>query len=156
MIDYIKMKRTTGKLIIFLICNIFIISLAFWIAFQVEKRESMHPISFMSWFNNGKITPSGLFVSLVFGMVFGFLDNFFLWVGVDKMMEFIPGGTLTKGAWGNTYSDFMGATIGASIASIASNLLNLDPSPPIWINAIAMPIGCIIGMYSGKMITGTD
>ncbi len=108
----------------------------------------------MEWFNQGKITPKGLFVSLLFGIVFGFLDNFFLWMGIDNMMAFIPGGTLTKGAWGNTYSDFIGATVGAAIASIGVDLVDADTTPPIWINAIAMPIGCIMGMLTGKALTG--
>ena len=63
------------------------------------------------------------------------------------MMAFIPSGTLTKGAWGNTYSDFIGATVRAAIASIGVDLVDVDESPPIWINAIAMPIGCIMGMW---------
>ena len=77
-----------------------------------------------------------------------------LWMGVDKMMAYIPGGILTKSAWGNTYSDFIGATIGAAIASIGQDLLNVDNTPPIWINAVGMVVGCIMGMTVGKLITG--
>jgi uncharacterized membrane protein YhdT len=144
----------------FILFNIIIISLSFFIAYQVKeyklREQSKEPEGFIHWFNQGKITLKGLFVSLIFGIVFGFLDNFFLWMGIDSMMEFIPGGTLTKGAWGNTYSDFMGATLGAAIASIGGNLIDTDETPPIWINAIAMPIGCIIGMKVGKFITKKD
>jgi len=141
----------------FIAFNIIIISLSFFIAFQVKeyslKKEGKNSEGFLEWFNQGNITFKGLFVSLIFGMVFGFLDNFFLWMGIDKMMEFIPGGTLTKSAWGNTYSDFIGATLGSSISSIGVDLINIDETPPIWINAIAMPIGCIMGMRLGKFIT---
>jgi len=129
-------------------------ALAYYVRIHTDQGEKKDVPSFMDWFNQGKVTLKGVFISLLFGTVFGFMDNFFLWVGIDKMMPFIPGGTLTKGAWGNTYSDFIGATIGASVASIGKDLLNSDPSPPIWINAIAMPLGCVLGMYGGKAMVG--
>ena len=151
------MKKQISHIIKFVIFNIILIILAFFVAFQVRKytlkKKHKKTETFIEWFNQGKITPKGLFVSLLFGIVFGFLDNFFLWMGIDNMMSFIPGGTLTKGAWGNTYSDFIGATVGAAIASIGVDLVGTDSSPPIWINAIAMPIGCIMGMFMGKLIT---
>jgi hypothetical protein len=57
---------------------------------------------------------------------------------------------------GNTYSDFIGATLGGAISSIGVDLFATDETPPIWVNAIAMPIGCIIGMRVGKFITKKD
>ena len=151
-------KSSYNKLLKFLIFNIIFILLSFYTAFKIKqntlKRDHKEPIQFVEWINQGEITIKGLVVSLLFGIVFGFLDNLFLWIGIDSMMDFIPGGTLTKGAWGNTYSDFIGATVGASIASIGKSMLNVDDSPPIWINAVAMPLGCILGMLVGKNITG--
>ena len=143
----------------FVIFNVILISFAFWIAYRINKAKNGNgngngKYTFLNWFNQGKITPKGLAVSLIFGIMFGFLDNFFLWMGVDKMMAYIPGGILTKSAWGNTYSDFIGATIGAAIASIGQDLLNVDNTPPIWINAVGMVVGCIMGMTVGKLITG--
>ncbi len=146
----VELKKRVWYFIIF---NVILISASFYVAYLVH--ESTHKDKgFIDWFNQGKITIRGLIISLIFGIVFGFLDNLFMWMGLDKMMSFIPGGTLTKGAWGNTYSDFIGATVGASIASIGQDLFDDDPSPPIWINAIAMPLGCILGMFAGKFITG--
>ena len=147
------MNKSAKKLLYFLIVNFVLILGSFYIAYVVHKRVGKNE-GFVEWFNQGKVTLKGLFISLIFGIVFGFLDNFFLWMGIDRMMDFIPGHTLTKGAWGNTYSDFIGATVGASISSIGRDLLDEDPTPPIWINAIAMPFGCILGMYAGRYLTG--
>ena len=144
----------------FILFNIIIIFSSLYIAYHVKlyslRKDHEEPIGFVDWINQGKVTISGLAISLVFGVVFGFLDNLFLWIGIDNMMDFIPGGTLTKGAWGNTYSDFIGATVGASIASIGKSLLDVDEPPPIWINAVAMPIGCILGMVVGRSITSKN
>ena len=151
-------KTSFNKLYNFVLFNIILISISFYTAFRIKQyslqQNNKEPIGFLDWINQGKITLKGITVSLLFGIVFGFLDNLFLWIGIDSMMNFITGGTLTKGAWGNTYSDFIGATVGASIASIGESLLNVDDSPPIWINAVAMPLGCILGMMVGKSMTG--
>ena len=151
------MNKSNKQILNFILLNTVLIVVSFYIAYLVHSnsKKNKHK-TFLDWFNQGKVTIKGLFVSLIFGMVFGFMDNFFLWMGIDKMMAFIPGHTLTKGAWGNTYSDFIGATVGAAVASIGQDLLNSDPSPPIWINAIAMPLGCILGMYAGKLLTGKN
>ena len=141
-----------------LLITVFLIIFSFGIAYKVhmytKKDEKRKSLSFIDWFNQGKITMIGLLVSTIFGLVFGFLDNFFLWMGIDKMMSFIPGGTYTKAAWGNTYSDFVGATVGAAISSIGKDLVTYDADPPIWINAISIPLGCIMGMKMGRFIFG--
>ena len=151
-------KSSFNKLYKFVLFNIILICISFYTAFRIKQyslqQNNKEPIGFLDWINQGKITLKGITVSLLFGIVFGFLDNLFLWIGIDSMMNFIPGGTLTKGAWGNTYSDFIGATVGASIASIGESMLNVDDTPPIWINAVAMPLGCVLGMMVGKSITG--
>ena len=140
------------KLSYFLVSNVLLILISFYIAYAVHRHVGKKE-GFIEWFNQGTVTLKGLFISLIFGIVFGFLDNFFLWMGIDRMMDFIPGHTLTKGAWGNTYSDFIGATVGASISSIGRDLLNEDPTH-LWINAIAMPLGCILDMYVERYLTG--
>ena len=58
------------------------------------------------------------------------------------------------GAYGYFYSDFIGATVGTSIAAILKNYLGYDDdnpiSTPIWVEALSIPTGCIAGMYTGK------
>ena len=151
-------KSSYNKVYKFILFNVLLIGLSFYTAYKVKEYslQNKHetPIRFMDWLNQGKLTIKGITVSLLFGIVFGFLDNLFLWIGIDSMMNVIPGGILTKGAWGNTYSDFIGATVGASIASIGKSMMDVDDNPPIWINAVAMPIGCILGMFVGQLMTG--
>ena len=61
-----------------------------------------------------------------------------------------------KEGWSNTYSDFIGATVGTSIATILKIYLGYDDeksiSTPIWIEALSIPTGCIAGMYAGKFL----
>jgi len=120
----------------------------------VYDKTSKKKKSYKEFIVGKKMSPKGILVGLTFGMVFGFLDNLGLLIGMDTLTKNFKMDNRSKSAFGNTYSDFIGATVGASIANIGQNLLNEDTTPPIWINAIAMPIGCVIGMYTGKFITG--
>ena len=79
----------------FILMNVIGVVISFAVAYYVRvhtsESDKKDVPSFMDWFNQGKVTLKGVFISLLFGTVFGFMDNFFLWVGIDKMMPFIPG-----------------------------------------------------------------
>ena len=84
-----------------------------------------------------------------FGIVFGFIDNAGLWFGINSLEKYIPGGILDKAGWGNTYSDFLGATLGTSIAIILKTFMPIS-NVPIWTDSIGVLIGCILGIYIPK------
>ena len=48
---------------------------------------------------------------MIFGIVFGFLDNFFLFIGIDSLNYLMPKDPLIQAGLGNTYSDAIGAII---------------------------------------------
>ena len=54
-------------------------------------------------------------------MVFGFMDNFGIWMGIDVLEKYMPGGVKMKAALGNTYSDMLGAIVGTSISIVAKD-----------------------------------
>lgn len=152
-----------SKLVIkFIIINIIFVSILFTLAFRYhnykKSQNKQKRDSFKKWVNQGEITFRSVLVGLSFGFIFGFIDNFFLWIGTDFLERYIPGDAMTKAGWGNTYSDFIGATFGTAFASIFKNFLGYnDDNPlttPIWLDAIAIPIGCIAGLYVGKVIIG--
>ena len=74
-------------------------------------------------------------------------------MGLHTFSEYLPGGLQTKAGLGNTYSDFMGAALATAISSIGQDFLNYTGKPVRWINIIAMPIGCLLGMGAGHLIT---
>jgi hypothetical protein len=94
-------------------------------------------------------------VGLVFGLIFGFLDNFGLWMGLDVLQKYLPGGLLTKSAWSNTYSDLLGVTIGSFISIMAKDIFDFDEDASlIWLNTVGIVAGCILGMTVGRLLTG--
>jgi hypothetical protein len=157
----------TKKIIIFFAVNIIGFFTLMYVSFRFhnyakaknkKKGEDAKPDTLMQYLNKGDV-PSyqSLLVGLTFGVVFGFLDNIGLWMGIDTFYDYIPGGTLTKGAWGNTYSDLLGATVGTFIANMAQDYYKYDPSDePIWLNTLGIFLGCIIGMTVGRTLTERD
>ena len=85
---------------------------------------------------------------IMFGVIFGFMDNYFLITGLDLFDKYLPNDPKLKAGWGNTFSDFIGSTLGTFISVICINMLNINETQiPIWANSFGMIIGCIIGMY---------
>ena len=145
---------------IFVIFNLILFSVSLYSAFRVrnyyQHKKGKKEGSFIEFLNNGKM-PSGknIMIGLIFGMVFGFIDNLGLWLGVDTLQKYMPGGLLTKAALGNTYSDFLGVIVGTSVSIIAKESLDYDDDKePVWLNMIGIVIGCLGGMVVGRILTG--
>ena len=154
----------TNKIITFFAVNIIGFFALLYIAFRFHNytkakgKKDTKPDTLMQYINRGDV-PSyrSLIIGLTFGLVFGFMDNIGLWMGIDAFYDYIPGGTLTKGAWGNTYSDLLGATVGTFIADMAQDYYKYDDDDePIWVNTVGIFIGCIIGMTAGRALTARD
>ena len=85
---------------------------------------------------------------LVFGIIFGFLDNFFLISGLDVFDAILPKNPKLRAGWGNTYSDLVGSTLGTFVSFALISYLQIDQNNiPLWTNSVGMVIGCILGMY---------
>ena len=133
---------------------IFFLLLAFVVVNNKRMDKGEEKLTFLQFFNNNsEITLKKLLVGMSFGMIFGFIDNFGLWYGMDYLDPYISGGNLTKAGYGNTFSDFIGSTMGTSISIILGTLYPSDESP-IWVNSLGIVVGCLLGLYIPKYISG--
>ena len=141
----------------FIFYNIMIVVIftaaAFYTRNRKLKQQDKKQQSFIEFMNNGRsLTLRSVFVGLVFGIIFGFIDNFGLWIGIDKLQRYMPGGVKMKAALGNTYSDAIGAILGTSISIMARDLATVDDSEdPLWVNPIGIIVGCLIGLLIGRV-----
>ena len=147
-----------NKIIIFLSITILLISISFYLAFLINNKKRRErgdeELTFIRFINNDtQVTLRNVFVGMSFGIIFGFIDNFGLWYGMDYLDPYLPGGNLTKAGFGNTFSDFIGATLGTSVSIILSNLIKTEQSP-IWVDSIGIVIGCLIGLVIPRYISG--
>ena len=147
-------------LINLLVVTVFFVGIFLMLAFNVvnnsriEKGESK--LTFIQFLNNNsEVTLKKVLVGMSFGMIFGFIDNFGLWYGMDYLDPYIPGGNLTKAGYGNTFSDFIGSTMGTSISIILGTLYPTEEAP-IWVNSLGIIVGCLLGLYIPKYISGRD
>ena len=87
---------------------------------------------------------------LIWSVVFGIVDNAFLWLGMDNN-PWLPASEdpILSGMYGNLFSDFWGAIIAMLVSYIFLKLLKVKPSEHILIEIIGVTIGCLIpiGIY---------
>jgi len=154
------MNKINKTVINFIIINLVIFGISLFVSYKYHnrtlKKKYKPQVSFIQFINNGEL-PSfkNILIGLIFGIVFGFLDNFGIWMGIDKLHNIFPGGELTKAALGNTYSDMLGAIVGTSISIMAQDGLNYDDDDqPIWVNTLGILLGCFLGLLAGRLVTG--
>ena len=135
-----------------LVIGSFLLSFYFVNRDRVQRKEEKYTIiQFLN--KNQKLDIKTVLVGMSFGIVFGFIDNAGLWFGLQSFQKYIPGGLLTKSGWGNTYSDGLGASLGTSVAVILRTLYPIKESP-IWVDTAGIIIGCILGIYIPRLLTG--
>lgn len=149
------------EILYFILINIIVIGGIIYIAYMYHNKTALQnkrkKKTFIEFINKGQtLSIQSVLIGLSFGVVFGFMDNFGLWLGIDKLEKYMPGGVKTKAALGNTYSDFLGATMGTSVSIMLNDYLenDEDADQPIWLNTIGIIIGCFIGLFAGRLIIG--
>ena len=128
--------------------NIIVIIAMSIISYTVYNRKAKKKKSFREFIIGEKQSMKGIILGLSFGMVFGFLDNFGLLIGIEQMTKGLKLNNLQRSALGNTYSDFIGATIGTFISIILKQSFDYnDDDEPIWLDTLGILLGCILGYY---------
>ena len=148
------------NLIILLLGTIILIFVSTAWAFNTVNNKKLEngeeEVSFVEFINNGKtVSLKQILVGMSFGAIFGFIDNFGLWYGMDYLDPYLPGGNLTKAGYGNTYSDFIGSTMGTSISIVLNTLYPVEEAP-IWVNSLGIILGCLLGLYIPRYLSGRN
>jgi hypothetical protein len=137
---------------LFLVIGSFFLS--YWVVNRNRNKKGEEPLNLKQFLNNNqKLDFRTVLVGMSFGIVFGFIDNAGLWFGLQSFQKYIPGGLLTKSGWGNTYSDGLGASLGTSVAVILRTLYPIGDTP-IWVDTVGIILGCILGIYIPRLLTG--
>ena len=146
-----------SKVFQFIVVNIVMILLSVYIAYyyhnKTRVRSKLLPVTFTEYMNNTKhLKIQDVIIGITFGVVFGFIDNAGLWIGLDTLSQYMPGGVKIQSALGNTYSDLMGSILGTVISLVAKDMYgDIEENAPIWSNTIGILIGCLLGIVFGKV-----
>ena len=148
----IKEKEYLQAAILIIVCSI-LISIAFKYAYASEKKKNPK-LTIRQFLNIDKMPPSkNVMVGMVSGMVFGFIDNAGLFLGMDVLDPFFSKSELIKAGQGNTFSDVIGTFLSTFIAIYIRNETGIDDSP-IWADALGVFVGCLMGVYLPSFILG--
>lgn len=141
-----EQKKT---LLIFLSICLGLILIFGYIAFRFSNKNNV--LEFLD------IRPFPSILAIITGMVanivFGIIDNGGLFFGMSALDPFLPQGELTRAGLGNTFSDGLGAFLGTFSGVIIKSITKIDDTP-LWSDAVGIIIGCLIGLYVPKYLTG--
>jgi hypothetical protein len=123
------------------------------ISYIIKVAKSKNIIFFSEYIGVSGYSIKQIGIGMMTNIIFGFIDNFGLFFGMDSLDDFLNGpgkvdglAALKTAGWGNTFSDFLGAFVGNSVGDISSTLSGVDKTPIIS-EIIGIVIGCIIGIY---------
>lgn len=142
-------KKDVRDLALFLAICLTLILIFGAIAYGVSDSTSV--LSFLG------VYPFPTVLSIMTGMmaniVFGIIDNGGLFFGMSALDPFLPKGELTRAGLGNTFSDGLGAFLGSFTGVMIKSLTKIEDTP-LWADAFGIIIGCLIGLYVPRYITG--
>tara|TARA_A100001015_G_scaffold316005_2_gene429230 strand:- start:182 stop:640 length:459 start_codon:yes stop_codon:yes gene_type:complete len=149
------MSKEFEKLTQLILVCMLLISVSCYLAYMSELKNKPN-LTFLEFIGlNPFPSMKAIAIGMASNFVFGMIDNGGLWLGMDSLDPFLPGGPLTKAGYGNSFSDGLGAFLGTFCGIIIKN--QFDPSdelsPPIWSEAIGIIIGCLVIIPIMKTIT---
>ena len=151
-------KSKVGKL--FIGCTVIIggLGLISYNGYLKDVNQSMGGKSFIDWINgsdkDGVFTPTTktIMVGMVYGIVFGFIDNAGLFFGMDALDKYFrkySNDDKVIAGMGNTFSDAIGSFAGSFAGDIIKKQTQVDKTP-MWSEAIGIIVGCLLGIVIPK------
>ena len=117
------------------------------------KKEENREYTIKEFINgtNDELPLKNVLVGMVFGIVFGFIDNAGMFFGMDALEPFLPTEGFVAAGIGNTYSSILGAFL----AAFLSNVIKIGTGVeyvPVWSDAAGITVGAILGIYVPPII----
>ena len=131
-------------------------TLIFGISWLLMAMYDKNPknVTFNRFFDTNLIIPKNILVGLSQGLIFGFIDNFGMYLGLDSLEsllnESIPNSTIRAGI-GNLYSSIFGSIMGASLSKGIKQSTGISTTP-WWSDTIGILIGSILGIYLPSLV----
>lgn len=117
------------------------------------KEKENKEFTITEFINGVKGMPpiKNILVGMVFGMVFGFIDNAGMFFGMDALEPFLPTEGFVAAGIGNTYSSVLGAFLAAFLSNVIKISTGVD-SVPAWSDAAGILVGAVAGIYIPPII----
>lgn len=116
-----------------------------------EKEEKEFTLTEFINGVNGTPPLKNVIVGMVFGIVFGFIDNAGMFFGMDALEPFLPREGFVAAGIGNTYSSVIGAFLAAFLSNVIKISTGVD-NVPVWSDAAGIVVGAVAGIYVPPLI----
>jgi hypothetical protein len=130
------------------------------LSYYIKKRKNP-TLTLTQFLTLDTIELKVLLVCMTSGIVFGFIDSYGLWIGLDSMEPLfskklgIPKGSNTAAGYSNMYSASVGTLIGTFLGIIVADITEVDlAKTPFWVETIGIIIGGYLGIKLGQMLSG--
>jgi hypothetical protein len=148
-------SKQTQQILVFLLVVVVITYLAGILSYR-EWKKSNPQGTVKEYFNGQNPTTKKIMVGMASGLIFGFIDNFGLFMGMsilDPLLKKLPGAGDANvfAGYGNTFSDMVGAFLGTFGGKYVADKFKEDEYP-IWSEAVGIILGCLMGIAAGKAV----
>lgn len=154
------MKDEERKGIYFIVVSILLIVATSIIAFQVEnynlKKNNKPTIGFLDFLNRETksiLRSRTILIGIVFGFMFGLIEIWGIWGGLEYLKFFMPEGQLTQAALGEIYSSIMAVFIGTFLSHAAKIIYKPHQKIPIWTDALGVTIGGLFALFVARIVS---
>ena len=133
---------------------ILVVGAACYIYLRNHYKENENKEFTLTEFINGTegVPPmKNVLVGMVFGIVFGFIDNAGMFFGMDALEPFLPREGFVAAGIGNTYSSVLGAFLAAFLSNVIKISTGVE-TVPVWSDAAGIVVGAILGIYIPPII----
>lgn len=146
-------SKQTYQILVFLLVVVAITYFVGVMSYR-EWKKSNPDGTVKEYFNGQNPTTKKIMVGMASGLIFGFIDNFGLFMGMsilDPVIKKLPGASDTNvfAGYGNTFSDAVGAFLGTFGGKYVADKFKEDEYP-IWSEAVGIILGCLVGIAAGK------
>lgn len=143
-----------NRLARFIFISVAVVAISIAIAYGVQSIDPPYKgYNFHTFINDGPKSNSvyDIIVGLSFGTALGFVDTLGIWIGVEEMGRYVPGGEKLKAAVGNLYSNLLGVTVGTAVSVIMSTAIKTsNKQKPLYLTAAGSIIGAVLGIIVGN------
>jgi hypothetical protein len=124
-----------------------------WIMLSVYDPNPNN-VTLKTFFDFSLIFYENILVGLSKGLIFGFIDNFGMYLGLDSLESLLKDSMpnpMVRAGIGNLYSSIFGSIMGASLSKGIKKSTGIIDTP-WWSDTIGILIGSILGIYIPSLV----
>lgn len=140
---------------LFLSCFTFLTFGISWVLMAMYDKNPDN-VTLSRFFDAKFSIPNNILVGLSQGLIFGFIDNFGMYLGLDSLEDILKNkygmtNKIVRSGVGNLYSSIFGSMMGASLSKGIKESTGISQTP-WWSDTFGILIGSVLGIYIPSLV----